>query len=103
MSGFVSALELQRRTTARSRLGVSGGGRGVRGVVAQPAVMRGMAPRALDTDTLASLAVHIDAALIRDAWRFETQTVRLQTPPELIAAAGRAAAPWKQTTQQGIF
>ena len=84
MSGFVSALELQRRTS-RSRLA---GGVGIGRVRGIPAVLRGMAPNSSsDADTLFHLATQIDAALVRDGWRYSTPNVRPQTPPEIIMAA----------------
>jgi hypothetical protein len=92
MSSFVSALELQRRTS-RSRLA---GGAGLSRARAIPAVMRGMAPRqSLDVDTtLFNLATQVDAALVRDAWRFSASTLHPQTPPEIIiAAAGHVQRP----------
>ena len=94
MSSFVSALELQRRTS-RSRLAGGGGAVGRARVI--PAVMRGMAPRQTFDDvetTLFNLATQVDAALVRDAWRFVAPTLRPRTPPEIIiAAAGHLAAP----------
>jgi hypothetical protein len=72
---FVSALELQRRTSTNPNRSRLGGVTNARTRV--PAVMRGMAPQAPEgsnSAVLAALASQVDTLLVQDAWMYSDKS-----------------------------